>query len=300
VPQRTLVGSPIAPGAALRYALRVRTPILASLAAAFLLACTPAPAPPPASTATAAPASAPSAAAAPSPAATSVPVPAPIQDLVAAADRSEADRKLDGGRHPGEMLAFFGVAPGMKVAELGAGGGYTSEMLARAVGPKGSVYAQNNKFILEKFADKPWSERLAKPVMKNVIRVDREFDDPLPPEATGLDAVFIVLFYHDTVWLKTDRARMNQAVFKALKPGGVYAVIDHSGRAGTGTSEANTLHRIDQKTVLDEIQAAGFKLAAEGFFLRNPADARDWNDSPKAAAERRGTSDRFALKFVKP
>jgi predicted methyltransferase len=229
-----------------------------------------------------------------------VPVPDAVRAIVAAPDRSEADRALDAGRHPAEMLAFFRVAPGMKVAELGAGGGYTTELLARAVGPTGVVYAQNSKFVLEKFAAKPWGERLAKPVMKPVVRVDREFDDPLPPEAHGLDAVFMVLFYHDTVWLKVDRARMNKAVFAALKPGGVFAVIDHSAKAGDGLADVQTLHRIDEQTLKDEIAQAGFALGREADFLRNPGDARDWNDSPTAAAERRGTSDRFVLEFVKP
>jgi len=227
-------------------------------------------------------------------------VPDSIRAVVAAPDRSAADKALDAGRHPAEMLAFFGVAPGMRVAELGAGGGYTTELLARTVGPNGMVYGQNNKFILERFAEKPWSEHLAQPAMKNVVRVDREFDDPLPPEARDLDAVFVVLFYHDTVWMKTDRAKMNRAVFQALKPGGVYAVIDHSARPGTGLADVETLHRIEEKVVREEIEQAGFKLVGEADFLRNPTDPRDWNDSPRAAGERRGTSDRFVLKFVKP
>ncbi|HEY4122934.1 MAG TPA: SAM-dependent methyltransferase [Byssovorax sp.] len=219
--------------------------------------------------------------------------------VVAAPDRTDADRALDKGRRPAEMLQLFGVAPGMRVADLMAGGGYTTELLARAVGPAGVVYSQNSKFIVDKYAEKPWSERLTKPVMKNVRRVDRELDDPLPADATNLDAVFLVLFYHDSVWLGTDRAKMNAAIYKALKPGGVYAIIDHSGRAGTGTTEAKTLHRIEEKVVRAEVEAAGFKLAAESDFLKNPADARDWNDAPSAAADKRGTSDRFALKFVK-
>ena len=93
---------------------------------------------------------------------------------------------------------------------------------------------------------------------------------------------------------------MNRAIFAALKPGGEYIVADHSAKAGTGLSDVKTLHRIDQKTAVDEITSAGFTLSAEGDFLRNPNDARDWNASPSAAAERRGTSDRFVLKFVRP
>ncbi len=269
--------------------------ILAALTVTLLTACGAephAPAPPPVVPIASAPAL-------PASAATQ-PGPPDVRAVVDAPDRSDDDRKLDAGRHPGEMLAFFGIAPGMKVAELIAGGGYTTEILARAVGPVGVVYGQNSKFILDRFAEKPWTARLAKPVMKNVVRVDRELEDPLPPEAKNLDAVFMVLFYHDTVWQKTDREKMNHAVFQALKPGGVFAIIDHSGRPGTGVSEAQTLHRIEEKVVREELEKAGFKLGGEAAFLRNPADARDWNDSPREAAEKRGTSDRFVLRFVKP
>jgi predicted methyltransferase len=226
--------------------------------------------------------------------------PPSYQAFVDAADRSAEDRALDEGRHPVELLKFFDLRPGMRVAEISSGGGYTTELLARAVAPNGVVFGQNSKFILERFAEKPWSERLAKPVMKNVVRVDREFEDPLPPEAKELDAVVNVLFYHDTVWQKTDRMRMNQSIYNALRKGGAYLIVDHSGRSGSGTSETQTLHRIEEQVVREEVLKAGFQLAAEGDFLRNPADTRDWNASPRAAAEKRGTSDRFALKFVKP
>ena len=242
---------------------------------------------------------------APSPHATTaqagaVVVPEAIRAVVAAPDRNAADRALDGGRHPAEMLAFFGIRPGMRVAELGAGGGYTSELLARAVGPTGIVYAQNSPFVLQRFAEQPWSARLATPPMHNVVRVDREFDDPLPPQARNLDAVLIVLFYHDTVWQGTDRAGMNRAIYDALRPGGVYGIIDHSATPGSGTADVQTRHRIDEPVVVQEVTAAGFQFVADASFLRNPADPRDWNDSPSAAAERRGTSDRFVLKFIKP
>ncbi|KYF67282.1 SAM-dependent methyltransferase, partial [Sorangium cellulosum] len=231
---------------------------------------------------------------------TSVEVPASLRAVVEAADRADADKALDAGRKPAETLAFFGIQPGMKVAELMAGGGYTAELLARAVGPGGVVYGQNNRFVLERFAEKPWSERLKKPVMKTVVRVDRELDDPLPPEARDLDAVFLILFYHDAVWLEVDRAAMNRAIFRALKPGGVFAIIDHSGRDGTGVAEVKTLHRIEQKVVREEVERAGFRLEAEAAFLRSPTDTRDWNASPMVAGDKRGTSDRFVLKFVKP
>ncbi len=223
-----------------------------------------------------------------------------LRAIADATDRDVEDKKLDSGRKPGELLAFSGIKPGMKVAELGAGGGYTTELLARAVGPSGVVYGHNTAWILEKFAAKPWADRLAKPVNKNVVKVTREFDDPLPPEAKDLDAILVVLLYHDTVWMKVDHTKMNAAALRALKPGGVYVIVDHSGRAGTGTTEVQTIHRIEESIVRNDVAKAGFRLAADADFLRMPEDKRDWNTAPFAAAERRGTSDRFSLRFVKP
>jgi predicted methyltransferase len=220
--------------------------------------------------------------------------------VVAAADRSPEDRALDAGRKPVELLAFLGIQPGWRIADLGAGGGYTTELLQRAVGSKGAVYGQNSKKLLEMFLEKPWSARLAKPVMKGVVRMDRDFDDPFPDGLRPLDAVTMVLFYHDTVWLGVNREAMNKAVFNALKPGGVFVIVDHSARPGDGVDVVNTFHRIDENIVKSEIQAAGFVLDGQADFLRNKDDTRDWNDSPRAAGERRGTSDRFVLRFRKP
>jgi predicted methyltransferase len=222
------------------------------------------------------------------------------QAIVAAPDRTEADRKLDAGRKPVEFLRFLAVTPGMKVAELFAGGGYTTELLARAVGPSGVVYGQNTPFVLQRFAEKPWSERLKRPVNARVVRVDRELDDPLPPEARDLDLVVSNIIYHDTVWQGVDRAKMNAAIHAALKPGGRYVICDSSAKEGSGAAAAKTLHRIDEALVRSEVTAAGFQLVATADFLRNPQDTRDWNSSPMAAGERRGTSDRFCLAFRKP
>jgi predicted methyltransferase len=227
-------------------------------------------------------------------------IPPAVRSAVDAADRTAEDRALDAGRKPAELLAFLGIGPGMRVAELGAGGGYTAELLARVVGPTGRVYGQNSKLLLERFAEKPWSERLQRPAMTRVVRLDRPFDDPFPPEVRDLDAVLLVLFYHDTVWMKVDRAQMNRAIFDALVPGGVYGVVDHSAKAGAGVADVESLHRIEESVVKSEVLAAGFELAGEGGFLREPGDARDWSASPRTAGERRGQSDRFVLRFVKP
>jgi predicted methyltransferase len=229
-----------------------------------------------------------------------VAVPPAIAALVAAPDRSDDDKKLDAGRHPAEVLAFFGVAPGMHVGEIAAGGGYTTELLARAVAPGGAVYAENPKLILERFAEKPFGARLAKPVNQHVVRVDREPSDGFPAEAHDLDVVVDVLFYHDTVWLGADRDAMNVAVFKALKHGGVYGIIDHRAKDGAGANDVKTLHRIEERVVRDDVERAGFRLESVATFLANPSDPRDWNASPMQAGPKRGTSDRFVLKFVKP
>lgn len=100
--------------------------------------------------------------------------------------------------------------------------------------------------------------------------------------------------------MKAERPKMNKAVFAALKKGGVYAIVDSSAAAGSGTRDTDTLHRIDEDVVKKEVIAAGFKLDGESDVLRNPTDSRDWNSSPRAAGDRRGTSDRFVLRFVKP
>ncbi|HEY2518317.1 MAG TPA: SAM-dependent methyltransferase [Polyangiaceae bacterium] len=229
------------------------------------------------------------------------PVPAP-SSIVQAPDRSEHDRSLDAGRHPAELLAFLDLKPGMRVAEIGAGPGYTTELLARAVGPGGKVYMHNEPTWLP-FLDADLRERFTHAAMSggNVVRDEHPFEDPVP-DAKDLDAVVINLIYHDVVNTPTDRAKMNRHLFEALKPGGAYVVIDASAPAGSGLSATDSLHRIDEQVVKDEVTKAGFVLAAEGSFLRNPDDKRDWNASPKAAerAGKRGTSDRFVLRFERP
>ena len=120
--------------------------------------------------------------------------------------------------------------------------------------------------------------------------------DTAPAEnAPKLDLVTLVLNYHDITYLPVDRKKMNARIFEALKPGGHYVIIDHSGRPGTGITEGKTLHRIEESVVKDEVILAGFKLEAEGDFLRNPADTRS-----EPSGEPKVPTDKFALRFVKP
>src|SRR5260370_21851036 len=141
------------------------------------------------------------------------------------------------------------------------------------------------------------AERFTHPALKNVVRADVPFDDALPPEAKNLDEVVMNVIYHDIVNMPLDRPRMNKIIFNALQPGGRYVVIDSSAPAGSGISATQTLHRSDEQVVKDEVQKAGFKLVAEGDFLRNPSDPRDWNAD--STVNKTHTQDRFALKFVK-
>jgi predicted methyltransferase len=226
-------------------------------------------------------------------------VPPDVNAIVQMMDRYDSDRDLDAGRHPGELLAFLNLSKGAQVGEIVAGGGYTTELLARRVGSSGKVWAENPPALLKYFR-RPFKERMDKGVMGCVTPVERPVDSPFPAEAKDLDAVVNVLAYHDAVWMQADRDRMNKAVFAALKPGGEYVIVDHSAATGHGTADAKTFHRIEEATVTKEVLRAGFRKAESANFLRNPADGRDWNDSPNAAGDKRGTSDRFVLKFVRP
>jgi predicted methyltransferase len=250
-----------------------------------------------------------------------------ISEIVASPDRSVADRSNDKRRKPDQMLAFIGVRPGMVAMDLSAGNGYTTELLARAVGPAGRVYgqsaprapdssarqsvtpegssassapsSQNTSTVPPRRLTSPeaLAERARNSGMANIIPVVRKFEDPIPLEvASGaLDLVTLMFNYHDLGHMGVDRSQMNRAVFAALKPGGIYVIADHSGRPGTGISEAGTLHRIEEGFLRREVESAGFKLMAQGDFLRNPSDPRDRN-TPEPPQPK----DDFLLKFVKP
>lgn len=214
--------------------------------------------------------------------------------IVAAPDRSEADRVNDKRRKPVELYGFTGARPGMKVLDMGAGGGYSTELLARAVAPGGTVYSQTPPGLFPG-ALKAYEARAQSPAMKNAVRLERPFDDPLPPGVGGFDLITFFFFYHDTVWLGVDRAQMNRRLYEALKPGGILVLADHSARAGDGANVTKSLHRIEESVVRRELEAAGFRLVAEGNFLRNPADTRDTHVTKNTVP-----NDEFVLKYRKP
>jgi len=258
--------------------------------------------------------------------------PARIAALVASPDRSAADRNNDLRRKPEQMLGFIGIRPGMVVLDVSAGGGYTTELLARAVGPRGVVYGQSQprnalrpgpapsapegaaappppapaSGATPAAAPRPSAVALAERQARlrsaqvdaaPIVAVVQPFDNPVPVERAdaGLDLVTLMFNYHDLGFLGVDRSQMNRQVFRALRPGGLYVIADHAGRSGTGISESGTLHRVEEAFLRAEVQAAGFRLQDEADFLRNPADPRDRNtpDPPQP-------KDEFVLKFVKP
>lgn len=218
--------------------------------------------------------------------------PARAQDftaLVAAPDRTEADRQTDAKRNPVALLSFIAPRPGWLVLDMAAGGGYSTELMARAVAPNGKVFAQTSRES-EKLA-----ARLKTPAMAGVVEMVRPFDDLADPSLRNLDLVTFFFGYHDTTFLPVDRARMNKAMFDALKPGGLLVIADHSALPEEGATVGKTLHRIAEKTVRDEVEAAGFVFVAGADFLRHPEDTRTnvvfRNPTPV---------DEFVLKFRKP
>jgi predicted methyltransferase len=214
--------------------------------------------------------------------------------IVAAPDRSDADRKLDTNRAPAQWLAFIGAKPGMNVLDVFAVYGWKAELLARAVAPGGKVYAQNSEAAFARVKDR-LEARLKAPSAANVVSVVRPFEDPAPPAMHDFDCVTFFYAYHDVTYLGVDRAKMIKALYDALKPGGELIVGDYSAKPGAGTSIVQTLHRSDEALVTSEIEAAGFKLINRGDFLRVPADARDTPSHSSAQPV-----DIYVLKFRKP
>jgi len=214
--------------------------------------------------------------------------------ILAAPDRSDADRQADRRRDPLPFLTFAGLKEGMKVLDMGAGGGYSTELVARVVGPAGRVFGQNPPDKFER-ARTAFAKRAEQPGMKNATALLRPYDDPVPADTRDLDMITFLFFYHDTTYIDVDRAEMNRKLFAALKPGGVLVIADHSAKPGADLAVAKTLHRIDENVVRREVEAAGFKFVAEGDFWRTPADARETSTQPPP-----GPVDNFVLKFQKP
>ena len=216
--------------------------------------------------------------------------------------RSAADRERDAGRRPAEVLEFFGVRPGMTVLDLFSGGGYYTEILANVVGDDGRVVAQTNaayqQFVGDEATNRYADDRL--PNVEILLAENNELDLP----AAEFDAILMILSYHDIYfvnaengWPKIDGPKLLAELYEGAKPGAALGIVDHYAEAGSPPDTGNTTHRIDPQIVIDEVEAAGFRLDERSDMLRNTADDYSRNVFDD---EVRGKTDRFVLRFVKP
>jgi predicted methyltransferase len=201
-------------------------------------------------------------------------------------DRPDAEKALDSTRKPDQVLSFYGVKSGDKVADIFAGRGYYTAILSQIVGPRGTVYSAIP-------APRPEAaERFKNSKFSNVRLIEGPMDKVALPQDGSLDFVIIHLNYHD---LSPDmRMAMNKRIFGALKRSGIYGVVDHSAKEGSGNEAVKSLHRIDKLLVIKEVTGAGFTLAKEGKMLSRPEDKRDFS-----VLKERNLSDRFVLAFQK-
>ena len=214
--------------------------------------------------------------------------------------RPADEKALDADRKPADMIAFAGIKPGSRVMDIMPGQGYFTHIFAKVVGDKGFVYAftpsELDPLIQKRFPGADPKKQFA--AYGNVTVLHVPANSLFAPES--LDVVWTAQNYHDMhdpFMAPADLAVINKAIFAALKPGGIYIVLDHSAPAGSGLADTNTTHRIDEAVVKKEVEAAGFKLVAESNVLRNPKDPRDKLVFDPSI---RHHTDQFILKFVKP
>jgi len=215
----------------------------------------------------------------------------PLASILADPSRPEADRARDADRKPAELIAFARLRPGASVAELAPGGGYFTRLLSAFVGAKGHVYPVAGR------PSPTLTEIAANHANVTIIAgAPGEINVPAP-----VDMVWTTLNYHDFKNSKqgdTDAATLfNRAAFKALKPGGIYLIVDHQAAPGAGASVTSTLHRIEETVVKSEVEAAGFRLDGESDLLRHAADDHSLKVQETGI---RGKTDQFILRFRKP
>lgn len=224
---------------------------------------------------------------------------AAISSTVSDPTRSAADKQRDSQRKPAETLAFAGVGPGQKIADYGAEHGYFTRLFAGIVGPAGHVYAiepsELLKFWTKEVAD---LDDYARTHPNVTVTVASGLEGLRFPEK--LDLFWIAQNYHDLhdkFFGPMDLAAFNRAVYEALRPGGIYIVLDHEAAKGAAADVTETLHRIEQATVRREVEAAGFSFAGQSDVLANPADT---HLTAVFDPSIRGRTDQFILRFRKP
>lgn len=226
----------------------------------------------------------------------------PIEAAVKDPRRPASDVARDPDRKPGAVLEFAGLAPGLKVLDMFAGGGYYTELAAYVVGPEGSVVAYNNTGY-NMVAAKAIAERYADGRLARVEQLTSE-NNALELPAETFDVVLFILSYHDVYyldgergWTRIDRPRMLETLYSAVKSGGRVVVADHVAEPGMPADQVRALHRIDPQLIRADFESAGFRYDGELDVLRNPAD--DYGVIAMAPTVR-GKTDRAVMRFVKP
>jgi predicted methyltransferase len=213
-----------------------------------------------------------------------------LSKVLASPDRPQADRDRDANRKPAQTMAFLGVERGMTALDLIAAGGYMTEVLSRTVGPSGKVYMQNPVALRERAAARVADNRLP-----NVVRVDGDLPNPAVP-ANNVDVAITALNLHDIYYRRSaaEAQGFMKNAYDALKPGGVFGVIDHAGNEGADNAK---LHRIPKSIAIETAKAVGFALEDESDALAKPADD---HSAPVSDSAVRGNTDQFLLRFRKP
>ncbi len=234
-----------------------------------------------------------------------VPTSPQVEAVLAEPDRDARDHALDGRYQAADVLSFFALRPGARVAELAAGGGYFTELLARDVGEGGRVFANEPPSLLSlargSNIERALDARLEEPINLGVVRSSRDLASPLPSDAHDLDLVYLSLPYRTARDLGVDTSAMDRAVFAALKPGGRFIVLDYRPVAsGPTRTNLHVVHAQEAASVRRQMEDAGFVFVAEGLFLNNDPKPGEWDsidaETPTALEEQ----DRFLLEFERP
>jgi predicted methyltransferase len=228
-------------------------------------------------------------------------VPSYIAKAVADPGRPEQDKEADALRKPAETLAFAGIKPGQKIAELLPGRGYFTRLFSKAVGPKGHIYAYPPPRRPNAPADAPSHAAAVTAIAADSAYSNVTVETFSPAKLSvpaPVDIVWTSRNYHDLHNIPSvDINAFNKSVFDALKPGGLYIVLDHAAASGSGTKDTSTLHRIDPEAVKAEVTAAGFVLVAQSDVLHS---VDDQHTAPVSDSSVKGKTDQFILKFRKP
>ncbi len=224
-----------------------------------------------------------------------------IETALRSPDRPASDKALDGARKPSDILAFAGAQSGMTILDVNAGDGYYTEILSHIVGPQGKVYSHNGPAYWN-FLKKKSPARFEGGRLSNVTQIHDGFETVDLP-ASSVDLVMAVLAYHD--YFFTNKARPGgradvpnvlASIYKAMKPGASFVIVDHVANTGTGPDDFDKLHRIDPAFVRAQMEAAGFSFAGETDVLANPDDS---NRLSPFAPEIRRKTNRFVMRFTK-